>query len=467
MNKVIDLFEERNKNFLSSKLPSSKHFAETLRKKNRNKMIQQKRIFHCPEFDESSILRLFEKYPELENGETSISEKYQQILSLFNKEPLENIDLLLESISNFNKSDILPEIYISVDISSKLLSCLKSDNKNQILKALLIIINSTYRYSDCQESLIKQGGREVLIDLVLKYWEDPEILTDGLWSLSHLISESRSECLLIQSSGLFEKILKKLDNDLTIKFYVLEVLLSFVSVFVKYTRPLPQGYFNSVIELIPKFLGRNEPEILSRCFWILSSLAESTANVRKIMIPDVLNRLEYGIHHSLKDLRDPALRLAGLIVFGSTGETFSLVKIGLLDVCFEVLVRDDQACNDVLWILNNIALEGDSFKEMILNHSFFKEIINKTENHYFKTKIQALELLETLLDLKTPQQVTKQIPLILPCLVEAMKCNDSRAIKPAIRTLDLAFVALQVVSSIEDRTEYEKLVRLLNEVLGC
>lgn len=466
MNKVLEAFEERNKSFLESKILVNKQYTETLRKKNRRQIIEQKRIFQHQHFDEDSVQALIHAYPAIGDESLSVSEKFEKIMRLFNDEEFEKIDLLLECLANFNKSTFLPDFYLSVDISSKLLSCLQTKNTQQIKNVLLIIINSTYTFTEVQKSLIKHGGTEILLSLILSNFTNPDLMIDALWALSHIISDEPQECSKVMSSGLYEKLLSKLSNDFTISQYYLEICLSFISSLLKNFKSLDQSQLSLILQLIPKFLTRNESEILSRCFWILDFIAENSKNIRRLMIPDIINRLYYGIRQSDKKIKNPALRLAGLLILGNNNETAAIVELGIVDVCFEALAQEKRDIEDLMWILGNVALDCEKFKEMILNHPCFGDIVKVVKSEFFGNKIQALELLEVLLDFGFPEQVANKVKVLVPCLIEVLKIMDSRVLKPALNCLILLITSVQTLRTIQSPYPSYQLIQLLQELGG-
>lgn len=439
---MSERFEERNKKFLSNNFEFHKTSVIELRQKIRTKLFMQKRVFQSDRFDDSLFDDLTAKYSQLQSTSLSISEKYKQILILFKDSPISEIDLLLSCLVNFCKSEPVSPAFLSVDISEKLVEILKFGDALLTSKALFVVINGTYLFDEFKFPLLKNGIVEVIIDYVIRRWEETENVVDCFWSLSHLVVNEKLYCLQIIAMGLGDFFIRKVNSSLTITISILEFGLSMLSTVFKTLKFSENPLSDPFLSITGKILSRSEPQILSHCFWILSSICQMKENIKKVLRPEILNRIFYALNNLEHYFLCPVFRLCGMIILGNREETEAIVGLGIVNNCFDVLMEKSQILNqEALWILLNIALDRENYKELIFDHPKFKILLEKVENELLDIKINALECLHAVIDMENYDKVLGKYKEILPHLVDSLKIQDARVLIHALEAISKIFKA--------------------------
>lgn len=467
MSSIAERFEERNKKFLSSKVEVQKTNTVELRKKSRLKIFQQKRIFQSDRFNETQFEALIQKYPQLQSPSLSIQDKYEMVLSLFKNSQSDEVELLLECVISFCKFEPVPQAFVSVDISRKLVEILKSKDLILISKALLVIINGTYLFDEFKYPLLRNGAVDVIIDFVIRNWEDSEIVSDCLWSLTHLVQNEKLECLQIISSGLGDLIIRKISLTLNITVSVLDFSLVLLSIIFKMLTQLENPLCDPFLTIVGKLLSRNEPKIISTCFSILSNICLARENIKKVIKPEILNRIYYALNNFEITFMYPVFRLCGNIIMGSQEETETIVNLGIINNCFQMLIGKSQNLTlEALWIMRNVASDRQSYKETIIDHSNFKFILETIENEMLNIKINALECLYMVMDMENYDKLLSNYKQIFPYLVESLKTQETRVLIQALAGIQIVFEAsIKKFLSSEQNTK-DEILDFLNELGG-
>jgi hypothetical protein len=306
----------------------------------------------------------------------------QMIFSNNEKDVLEGTRAVRKIISK--KSDPPIDKIVRGNVISQLVQLLECGNETIQFEASWVLTNITYGPAEYIEAIIREGGVQVLID-ILNCSPKIENKEQAVWTLGNIAGDSYTNRDYVLKCGVMHPLIKNLNTDnksfLRTGTWTLSNLV----------RGKPSPDLSLVVDCLETLYTLSfleDEEILRDVCWAVSYLTDGeNQRIQAAVNAGFIPRLMSLLKSDSSSIRTPSLRAIGNIVTGTTEQTQAALDMGCLTVIQELMeISNKNTLKECCWAISNITAGTVSQIQYVLGSGVIITLLHLMKEEKFEVK---------------------------------------------------------------------------------
>lgn len=219
---------------------------------------------------------------------------------------------------------------------------------------------------------------------------------------------------------------------------------------------IPENTVESVIHVFATMLNgidlhsSTNEEIVSDMCWTISYISDQTKEMEKGLVPKygdllitsgLVEKMIALLYSKKLNIKQPALRIVGNLVAGTTEQTSFVLKNGFLIkavTLLDITRKSENIRKETVWTLSNIAAGTEQQKKDLMNSGLVEKVIRLLESDTHSIKNECLWVLSNLTDsYPSPNFIEQIVDLgVLTAVCDSLSSNDNNFLMRALILLD-------------------------------